>query len=405
MKIAIIPGIFFPEPGGAQCQTHNLSNKLVEKRKNIDVLINKKCNLKNNNYKIIKLNNLLLSLVYFFHLYLKINISFLLKIYLKSLINKNKYDIWHFIFLNFKSLILINSLKDLNQKIIVTFQGADIQIDQNINYGYRLNINYNKLFQKTLKNVDLFFSISENIKNDILNLGVSSNKIILIPNTVEINKINQAKENNTLIKKKKFNLITVARYAEKKKGFDLIEEITKKLIDRKINFVWTFVGKNTHKIKESSYIKNHLNYFDFINNIENLDEDYFPHSKLINKYFESDLYLNLARIESFGITFVESLACDLPIISFKKKGVEEIVIDKKNGFLITNNKIEDFIDKINYLYKNQSALKELKMNCKETVLKFDNNLNTDLIIQSYKNLLNDKIFNFLINSETNKLYL
>ena len=62
----------------------------------------------------------------------------------------------------------------------------------------------------------------------------------------------------------------------------------------------------------------------------------------------------------------------------------------KNGFLITNNKIEDFIDKINYLYKNQSALKELKMNCKETVLKFDNNLNTDLIIQSYKNLLNDK---------------
>ena len=92
------------------------------------------------------------------------------------------------------------------------------------------------------------------------------------------------------------------------------------MIDRKINFVWTFVGKNTHKIKESSYIKNHLNYFDFINNIENLDEDYFPHSKLINKYFESDLYLNLARIESFGITFVESLACDLPIISFKKKG-------------------------------------------------------------------------------------
>ena len=62
----------------------------------------------------------------------------------------------------------------------------------------------------------------------------------------------------------------------------------------------------------------------------------------------------------------------------------------KKWIFNNNNKIEDFIDKINYLYKNQSALKELKMNCKETVLKFDNNLNTDLIIQSYKNLLNDK---------------
>ena len=31
MRIAIIPGIFFPEPGIAQIQTHNLANKLVEK--------------------------------------------------------------------------------------------------------------------------------------------------------------------------------------------------------------------------------------------------------------------------------------------------------------------------------------------------------------------------------------
>ncbi len=384
MKIAIIPGIFFPEPGGAQCQTHNLANKLVEKQNNIDVLINKECNLKNNNYKIIKLNNFLLSLVYFFHLYLKLNISFLLKIYLKILINKNKYDLWHFIFLNFKSLILINSLKELNQKIVVTFQGADIQIDQNINYGYRLNVNYNKLFQKTLNNVDLFFAISENIREDILNLGISSSKIILIPNTVEINKIIETKKNSKFTKKKFFNLITVARYAEKKKGFDLVEEIAKKLIDRNIHFVWTFVGKDTYKIKENTFIDNHQKYFDFIDNIENLEEDYFPHSKLIGKYFESDLYLNLARIESFGITFVESLACDLPIVSFKKKGVEEIVIDNKNGFLISNNKIEDFIDKINHLYKNQTILKEMKKNCKETVLKFDNDLNTDLIIQSYK---------------------
>ena len=39
--------------------------------------------------------------------------------------------IYGILYLNFKSLIPINSLKDLNQKIIVTFQGADIQIDQN----------------------------------------------------------------------------------------------------------------------------------------------------------------------------------------------------------------------------------------------------------------------------------
>ena len=33
MKIAIVPGAFFPNPGGAQVQAHNLANKICEKRK------------------------------------------------------------------------------------------------------------------------------------------------------------------------------------------------------------------------------------------------------------------------------------------------------------------------------------------------------------------------------------
>ena len=37
-------------------------------------------------------------------------------------------------------------MKDLNQKVVVTFQGIDIQIDRKINYGYRLN----ELYEKTL---------------------------------------------------------------------------------------------------------------------------------------------------------------------------------------------------------------------------------------------------------------
>ena len=38
MKIAIIPGVFFPQPGGAQVQTHNLANKLVQMGHDVDVL-------------------------------------------------------------------------------------------------------------------------------------------------------------------------------------------------------------------------------------------------------------------------------------------------------------------------------------------------------------------------------
>jgi glycosyltransferase involved in cell wall biosynthesis len=388
MKIAIVPGIFFPEPGGAQIQTHNLANKLIEKGEHVDILINKSTNIKNNNYSIKILNNFLLSLIYFFNIYFKINLKCILKLYLNIIIKINKYDIWHFIFLNFKNLILINCLKELDQKIIVTFQGADIQIDKNINYGYRLNENYDYNLKKTIKNIDLFISISKNIKNDIIDLEVPKNKIILIPNSVEIKKIQEIKKNFLKKKTNYLRLITVARFAEKKKGFDLVEIFARKLISQQIKFNWTFVGKNIHNIKKNVYVKNNQQFFNFIDNIENIEETYYPHTDLIKLYLDSDLYVNLARIESFGITFVESLACDLPIISFKKKGVEEVVIDKKNGYLSTNDNIDYLIEKIKELQNDKFKLNELKKNCVNSIIQFDTNLIADLTIKSYENLIN-----------------
>ena len=62
--------------------------------------------------------------------------------------------------------------------MVVTFQGIDIQIDRNINYGYRLNESYEKKFLGVINRIDKFLSISENIKNDLLNLRIDKNKII-----------------------------------------------------------------------------------------------------------------------------------------------------------------------------------------------------------------------------------
>ena len=38
MKIALVQG-FFPQPGGAQVQTHNLANKLIQMGHEVDILL------------------------------------------------------------------------------------------------------------------------------------------------------------------------------------------------------------------------------------------------------------------------------------------------------------------------------------------------------------------------------
>ena len=385
MKIAVIAGIFFPHPGGAQVQIHNLANKLSEKKVEVDCYIFDKADLKNNNYKIILLNKLILNFVFILKYYFNLNLNFILKIYLNKIIKKKRYDIWHFNFVNYKSLILIDCLKDLKQKILVTFQGVDIQINKEIKYGYRLDKKYEKYLKKILDKIDNFSCLSNTIKKDLLNLNVPLEKICIIPNAVEIEKFKKFKIDR--VKNDKINLITVARFSEKKKGFDLVPELLVKLIELKLDFHWNIIGKNTKELFKKDIIKKNSDKFTIIDDLIDFDETYLPSTHLINKYMCSDIYLNLSRIESFGITFIEALASGIPVISFDTKGVNEIIKNQYNGYIIEGNKLDSIAKKIFEIAHDRSLIKILEVGMVNSSKNYDLNLVTNKFLDLYKILL------------------
>lgn len=384
MNIAFILGTFFPKAGGAQVQVHNIANKLSRSGIGVKLFIYNKTNIKNNNYEIIIFKKLIFNIVFVFKYYLNLNIFFFLNSYVSKIIKKNNIDIWHFNFLNFKSLILINVLKKFNQKIIVTFHGIDLQINESINYGYRLNKKYDTFLKNTLKKVDKFTYLSETIKEDLVKLGVEKHKLIYFPNSVNIEKFEKidSKRNEY---DETLHFITVARFAEKKKGFDLIQEIGSKLVEKNIRFKWKIIGENSELLYKNKFIKSHLHLFEIVKNIDNFDEEFFPHTILINHYKSSDIYLNLSRIESFGITFIESLACKVPIVSFVGKGADEIIKNKVNGFLVENNNISEFINKIYQIKQNKVIISDMRNNCLESIRKFDLSTNSNKLINIYNN--------------------
>ncbi len=385
MKIAFISGAFFPTAGGAQVQNHNIANKLVEKGIDIELFIFNKTNIKNNKYNITIFNKFLLNTVYFFKYFFNLDFSFLLKSYIFSLIKKFKFDIWHFSFLNFKSLILINILKKYDQKIIVSFHGADIQIDRSINYGYRISKKYDVFLKNTLNKIDKFTYISETIKNDVLELGVNEKKLEYFPNSINLDKFKDCKENAN-VDETILRLITVARFAEKKKGLDLVEKISQMMLKKNINFRWKIIGENSKLLLKNSFINTNKDYFDIVDNIQNKDEEYFPHSNLIKHYKSSDLYINLSRIESFGVTYIESIAAKVPIISFNSKGTNEIVKDNVNGFLIDKDDILNFVNKIFQINENKNIIYNLKDKCINSILEFDLEKTSSRLINIYKKL-------------------
>ena len=291
--------------------------------------------------------------------------------------NKN-YKAWHFHSVNFKTLLYVKPLKELGQNIIITFQGADIQKDKNILYGYRFDQKYENLLIKSLKLIDKVYAISDDVKNELISLNFTKSKIVKIPNSIEVKKFLEfdaiRKKDDTI------NFITVARYYEKKKGLDLIESVSKKLIEKKINFKWTLVGRDSKNLLEKDFILKNKNYFNIENEISNYDEIYFPHSRLIKMYKLNDAYINLARIESFGITIIEAIAAGLPVISFNTKGANELVVNDENGVLIEDYNPDKMAEVIILKIKEKYFNKKINY---EKIEKFDLTYNSKLTQDNY----------------------
>lgn len=379
MKIAFVPSTFLPHIGGAEIQAHNVANKLIEKGHEVEVFLLDYVNIQNAKYNIFKLNKYLISFVFLLKYYFNLNLSILLRFYFKKIIKDKNISIWHFQSVNYKTLIYLEELKKLNQKIVVTLQGADIQIDDQIKYGYRLDKKYDDYLKYVFKKVDCFHAISKSIKNELLEIGIEEKKIYLIPNCSPLEKISTFPKNTN----ETLTLLTIGRYAVKKKGFDLVKNVAKEL-DKITNFKWIIIGRNTPELLNDDYFKQNKNKFEIINEIANSNEEYFPNSKLIKYYKQSDIYLNLARVEGSPIVLIDAIASHLPIISFNTRGGDELVINNQNGFIIDNFDFKFYAEKI-LSFKNfriDINNKEIK----DLLTKHDLTKNTEKIIKCYNNL-------------------
>ena len=379
MKIAFVPSTFLPWIGGAEIQTHNMANKITELGNSVDIFLLKKEKINNRKYKIVKLNSIVINFIFIVKYYLSIDLTFLLNIYFRKICKKNRYDAWHFHSVNYKTLLYLKPLKRLGEKVYITFQGADIQKDESINYGYRFDKKYELFLSESLKYVDKVFTISKDIENELKTFSFPIEKIVNIPNSVELKKIKNIKVNK--VNDEKLKIITVARYYEKKKGLDIIEKVAKKFIEKKYKFKWVLAGRNSNQLLNSSFIRNNLEYFDIIDEIKNFDETYFPHSDLLKLYKNQDVYVNLARIESFGITIIEAIACGIPVISFNTKGANELILNNENGYLIMNYSAEEMAD---FLMKKYESLFKNKFINSNSIEKFDLKLNSLQTLSNYK---------------------
>jgi phosphatidylinositol alpha-mannosyltransferase len=186
------------------------------------------------------------------------------------------------------------------------------------------------------------------------------------PKTIIPNGINLEEFNPKALKLKKFpggklNLLFVGRL-EERKGLIYLLRAYQKLENDFKNLRLFVIGQGPLKKECEGYVKKN-----------GLKEVYFEGEKtdreLVSYYNTADIFISPAIFgESFGIVFLEAMACAKPVIGFANDGYKEFLKDKKAGILAKNQDEKDLAKKIATLIKNQKlrekmgkyALKEVK---------------------------------------------
>jgi len=217
----------------------------------------------------------------------------------------------------------------------------------------------NYMSKKAIK----IFAISDSTKKDIINqYKINEDKIKIIP--CALNKIIfEPLRHKTIFNKK---LLFVGNLVPRKNIIDLIK-IMRLLVNIDKGFVLNIVG-------EGEYI-----YLEKINKEvlkNNLQKNIIFHGKIsdgqLNKLNKSSsIFVFTSLVEGFGLVLLEAMSKGLPIVAYDIVGVRDVIINKKNGFLIKTGDINEFVEKILFLSKNNETYQEFSKSSLKRIYDFN----------------------------------
>lgn len=253
--------------------------------------------------------------------------------------------------------ILITRLMKKQIPILCTSHGGDL---------YGLN---GKLLKKlkiyVLNQVDKITVVSQAMKQEVLNLGISENKIEVISMGVDLQNTFIPNPQTQRISK---SVLFVGRLVEKKGLFYLLEafeKIVKKYPESILNVVGS--GTEEYQLKQQVKTLNLEQNVKFIGAVENsqLPSLYQQHEIVV---FPSIIGKDGDR-EGFGLVLVEALGCECAIVATDLPAMQDILTDQQNALIVPQKNAEELADKLEQLFVNPQLRENLGKNGRAFVLK------------------------------------
>ena len=246
----------------------------------------------------------------------------------------------------------------INLPMITTLHGTDITLVGNHPF-------YKPAVTFSINKSDYVTSVSQSLKDDTLKLFRIKNKIKVIPNFIELDKVRkdpQAPCHRYVMAKEDERIIThISNFRKVKRIPDIIKIFYN--IQKEIPSKLMMVGDGPEKEK-AEVLCMELGIYDKV--------IFFGNSNEIDKILcFTDLFLLPSETESFGLAALEAMSSGVPVISSNSGGLPEVNFDGFSGYLSNVGNVEEMAANAIKILKDDDVLNQFKANALEVARKFD----------------------------------
>jgi len=246
----------------------------------------------------------------------------------------------------------------INLPMITTLHGTDITLVGNHPF-------YKPAVTFSINKSDYVTSVSQSLKDDTLKLFKIKNKIKVIPNFIELDKVKKdplAPCHRSVMAKENERIIThISNFRKVKRIPDIIKIFYN--IQKEMPAKLMMVGDGPEKERAEALCME-LGIHDKV--------IFFGNSNEIDKILLlTDLFLLPSETESFGLAALEAMACGVPVISSNSGGLPEVNFDGISGYLSNVGNVDEMAANAIKILKDDDVLKQFKENALEVAKKFD----------------------------------
>jgi len=200
-------------------------------------------------------------------------------------------------------------------------------------------------------------------------------KIILIPNIVNTSFF---KPNDDIQKSNKFRFFSLA-FLTYNKGFDLLLKAFAMAFkgNQEVELVIGGDGQereNLEKLAVDLGIKKQVTFLGELSR-----------EQAAMEMQKCDVFVLASRFETFGVVFIEALACGKPIIATKCGG-PEMIVNENNGLLVSKDNIEELSNSMVYIKQNYIMFDKNKI-VDDCINRFSKKNVSKCIINEYRKII------------------